>query len=471
MQGNRLSNIADPFQHVENQVKTVLAHLADAFKHTTYNTQGITAENAYTWHAADMIIDNDLDVYIIEGTDGPGKDEDYDFRIEMHNVIFGDMIDIVEHIVRRQEKGQPIDVREMERDGVLRSYEVVYSDGWMFDYAFDRLAKSGCSVSETESESTNKVDLPLEVVEVIRAEASLTALPKMQGDAPVKTFYMEEKTRQDGEPIARSLRSKGWVPVDDVGSAQLVFDQMIPNKFPTYLQSWQMYNHVPQEQSIFRMLQASESETKACKPLLYNGREFSVQVFWLVLSVDPLLVFYHDGFLDIPYDPNDENEFVYPIEGHLRKEQGRNPVWRGSWIGFESILANTTIDAGMLHVKGQMKRYLVKAAKTLKKHIQSQPSASQFFGIYIAEFEVDHRLHVMEPWFSEHYIYSEGYQEMVDLHDDVFGSAFDLLEKCNSTNSTFVAALDAERSGYELILDGESKMEFHFSYDGQPERC
>lgn len=114
----------------------------------TYHTRGISSENAFTWHAADMIIDNDLDVYIIEGTDGPGKDEDYDFRIEMHNSIFGDMIGIEEEVSRRQESGYSLDVKEMEQDGVLGSYEVVYDDGLMFEYSFARPEKRGCGVSE-----------------------------------------------------------------------------------------------------------------------------------------------------------------------------------------------------------------------------------------------------------------------------------------------------------------------------------
>jgi hypothetical protein len=30
-------------------------------------------ENGFSWNAADLIIDNNLDVYIIERTDGPGE--------------------------------------------------------------------------------------------------------------------------------------------------------------------------------------------------------------------------------------------------------------------------------------------------------------------------------------------------------------------------------------------------------------
>jgi hypothetical protein len=121
---------------------------------------------------------------------------------------------------------------------------------------------------------------------------------------------MEGRTGQAGEPIARSLRSKGWVPLDDQDVAQLIFEKVRPEKFPKHLQPWQFFNHFPREMSAFRKLELPEYRTKACDPLLYNGREFSVKVFWLVLSLDPLLVFFHDGHLLIPYDEKDENEFI-----------------------------------------------------------------------------------------------------------------------------------------------------------------
>ncbi|KAG7357519.1 tubulin-tyrosine ligase family protein [Nitzschia inconspicua] len=474
LQGDRLSHIKYPFQHLENQSKHVIALLADAFKHMTYTTRGISSQNAFTWHSADMIVDNDLDVYIIEGADGPGKDEDYDFRIEMHNTMFGDMIDIVEEVVRLQEQGHSIDVRVMQENGVLGSYEVVYNDGWMFNYSFDRSAKKGCSVSVSSDGSKNTtVNVPDEFVKVVIEKASLTALPKKSIDEPVKTFYMEGRTSQNGEPIARSLRSKGWTPVDDYYSAQLVYETEVPKKFPDDLQPWQIFNHVPKERKTLSMVQSKKDETQACDPMLFNGRKFSVKVFFLIASQDPLIVFYHDGYLDIPYDEKDENEFVYPKQNKLSSPNGLHPVWRGSWTSFEGLLRQTSIDSPMLHVKGQMKTHLINAAKHFKKRKQKtvSPEMARSFGIYKASFNLDRNLHVMKPIVHEMYIYSEGYQEIVDLHNDVFGSAFDLIEAYNSTSSDFLTVLDSARGGYELILDDETGEKFQYSYEGRPSPC
>ena len=90
--------ITTPFQHVENQIKTIISHLVDAHRNTTFQRHypdSTTSQNGFALHAADMIIDNDLNVYLVEGTDGPGKDEDYDFRIDMHNQIFGSVWSIL----------------------------------------------------------------------------------------------------------------------------------------------------------------------------------------------------------------------------------------------------------------------------------------------------------------------------------------------------------------------------------------
>jgi len=100
-----------------------------------------------------MIIDSNLDAYIIEGTDGPGKDEDYEFIIKMHDVLLGSVVDIVEDVVNRQEQVRPLDVSEMKEKGVFGGYEVVYDDGWMFDYRYGRLPRKGCSGGDGDKSS------------------------------------------------------------------------------------------------------------------------------------------------------------------------------------------------------------------------------------------------------------------------------------------------------------------------------
>jgi hypothetical protein len=470
LQGYRLSHIKDPFLHLENQVKTVISNLVDAFKNITFHRRGITAQNAFSWHAADMIMDNDLDVYIIEATDGPGKDEDYDFRIVMHNTIFGDMIDIVEEISRRQEKRIPLDIHQMENDGVFGSYEVVYNDGWMFEYDFDRLPKQGCSISKAAKAGSRQVVVPKDISEKTRIKADLTALPKLPADVPFKTFFLQGRTGQSGEPIARSLRSKGWIPVDDRNSAQLIFEKLRTPTFPQTLHPWQFYNQFPDESDFFGL---SNRGRKICNPLLYNGRQFRVKVYWLVLSIDPLIVFYHDGYMDIPHSEQDLYEF-------LPQNSSESPVWRGSWMGLEyhinATISSISQENSTAHVKNQMKSSLVGVAENFESYIQEKLGGAKIplpksFGIYTASFEIDRDLNTLLVDVSVLDIPSEGYQYIVDMHDDLFGSAFNILEKLNGTSSSsdfsiqqLKSAVDPSR--YELLVNRAENERWNFEYPG-----
>lgn len=56
---------AQPFEHVQNQIMAVLAQLTDAFKGITFHADLMTPENGFSWHAADLIVDNDLDVFLV----------------------------------------------------------------------------------------------------------------------------------------------------------------------------------------------------------------------------------------------------------------------------------------------------------------------------------------------------------------------------------------------------------------------
>mmetsp|Transcript_11394 Transcript_11394/g.32243 ORF Transcript_11394/g.32243 Transcript_11394/m.32243 type:complete len:400 (+) Transcript_11394:739-1938(+) len=140
-----LGRVADPMVHVRNQVKQALGQLAAAFREPTFNTASLPfAENGFGIYGADFILDQDLDAWFIEPQGGCGLDEDWQFRIDMHNSIFGSMGNVVEEVVDRQERGLTLDHLES-----LGAYEVVYNDGWMYKYqGYERSQnKKGCELS------------------------------------------------------------------------------------------------------------------------------------------------------------------------------------------------------------------------------------------------------------------------------------------------------------------------------------
>ena len=149
-----LAAIEDPMDHVRNQVKQALGQMAAAFKEPTFHTKGLgEAENGFGFFGADFILDQDLDAWFIEPQGGCGLDEDWQFRIDMHNSLFGSMGNLVEEVAGRQEKGVTLDNLEQ-----LGGYELVYNDGWLYKYdGYERSQdKKGCELSNQSADNGDK---------------------------------------------------------------------------------------------------------------------------------------------------------------------------------------------------------------------------------------------------------------------------------------------------------------------------
>jgi hypothetical protein len=506
LQGSRLAHLsADPFAHVQNQIMQILAAVVDAFRNVTFHPNDFVSQNAFSLHAADMVIDNDLDVYLIELTDGPGKDEDYDFRTAMHNQIFGSLVDIFEDVTKRQILGHPIDLREMKLKNILGDYEVIYNQDWMYEYQEYESRrvkdKRGCG-GPNKSPVNTKVP-----IETVVEKATTTALPKEIASidfdwqaVPSKLFYMEGRTGKKGEMVARSFRRNGWTPVDFIEMAHIVYDKEQPTApvdddgfegapIDRELKPWQFYNRFPLvvEQSLHgwsnlkRYVDSLKQDGVVCNPIFYRGRKFSVHVYMLVVSWDPLIVYYHDGYLKIPYSSLDEDEFLKMPGDDVAP---RNLVWRGSWKSFKAMLEGyaTTSTTSLLgssdvygHVRSQFKHSLAQAVDGLAfdlsqllesfKNTTNVSSLPSFFTMYSATFQVNRHLNTflsrLDSW---NVAYGESYQEIVDLNDDLYGAAFNLLETVNATLSdakrsntsltTYVLEKATERvvGGYELLI-------------------
>ena len=60
---------------------------------------------------------------------GCGMDEDWNFRVEMHDQMFRTMVDVLDEIIVKQEKGE--NLLPLKNIG---KWQVVYADGWIFKY-------------------------------------------------------------------------------------------------------------------------------------------------------------------------------------------------------------------------------------------------------------------------------------------------------------------------------------------------
>jgi hypothetical protein len=147
-----LGRIRDPIEHVRNQFKHSLSEMIAAFREFSFSPgDALSADNGLGFYGADFAVDNDLDVWLIEPQMGCGLDEDYHFRVEMHDQLFSGMVGMVEEVWRKQEAGEP--VLPFESSG---KWEVIYADGWQYTYeGYERSKnKKQCSTKKRNPHST-----------------------------------------------------------------------------------------------------------------------------------------------------------------------------------------------------------------------------------------------------------------------------------------------------------------------------
>ena len=121
--------IADPVGHVRNQFKEAIGETVAAFKTKSFSTSKMVEENGIAFYGADFILDRSLDVYLLEPQMGCGLDEDYNFRVQMHDQLFTTMVDIFDEVLVKEEKGE--NLLPLKNPG---QWQVIYADGWVYKY-------------------------------------------------------------------------------------------------------------------------------------------------------------------------------------------------------------------------------------------------------------------------------------------------------------------------------------------------
>lgn len=138
--------------HVENQVKHSMAEVVDAFKDISFNRydaetkKNVSTENLFAFYCADFMINKDMDIFLIEPQMGCGMSEDEEFKSKLNMQLTEGMAEIVGIVADRQERALPISNNMLKHAGGSL-YEVIYNDGWMFEYdGYEPVARKGCDV-------------------------------------------------------------------------------------------------------------------------------------------------------------------------------------------------------------------------------------------------------------------------------------------------------------------------------------
>ena len=74
-----------------------------------------------------------------------------------------------------------------------------------------------------------------------------------------------------------------------------------------------------------------------CREMTIQRRKFDFRVFWMVASLDPLVVLYHDGFVRIGNSDYDESDFS-STTAHLTTSTGLASEGKGSWDDLKKVL-------------------------------------------------------------------------------------------------------------------------------------
>eukprot|EP00542_Grammatophora_oceanica_P015789 CAMPEP_0194032770 /NCGR_PEP_ID=MMETSP0009_2-20130614/5640_1 /TAXON_ID=210454 /ORGANISM="Grammatophora oceanica, Strain CCMP 410" /LENGTH=506 /DNA_ID=CAMNT_0038673307 /DNA_START=63 /DNA_END=1583 /DNA_ORIENTATION=+ len=141
----------DPVSHVRNQFKEAIGETVAAFKEKSFNVNKHNTENGIGFYGADFVLDKDLDVWFLEPQSGCGMDEDYMFRVEMHDQMYTTMVDIVSEIWDKQD-AQKAGVADQKQEPLLPLkkpgfWEYVFVDDWVYKYeGYERSKnKEGCT--------------------------------------------------------------------------------------------------------------------------------------------------------------------------------------------------------------------------------------------------------------------------------------------------------------------------------------
>ncbi len=175
-----------------------------------------------------------------------------------------------------------------------------------------------------------------------------------------------------------------------------------------------------------------------CNEMTIDNRKFDFRVFWFVVSLDPLIVMYHDGYLRIGNSEYSEQDFSN-TKAHLTTHTFLATEGKATWDEFGEYLVDAVknnenlkhIKDPALHVKNQVKHVLAEMAAAFKEATFNADlmSAENGFAFYGADFIIDWDLDIffIEP---QHGCgLDEDHQFRVEMHNSMFSSMITAAEE------------------------------------------
>uniref|UniRef100_A0A7S1VHN4 Tubulin--tyrosine ligase n=1 Tax=Grammatophora oceanica TaxID=210454 RepID=A0A7S1VHN4_9STRA len=141
------NNIDTPMQHVRNQMKEAVAQVVHALSPTAFSMEDNHDRDGWELFAADFVIDEDLDVWLISAHDDIALHEDVYSNLELGHDMYTGMIRILEEVWTKQEQAAkdgaaPVPILPLETPSkfeLLYVSDVDKNRNYMYNYAeYDR---------------------------------------------------------------------------------------------------------------------------------------------------------------------------------------------------------------------------------------------------------------------------------------------------------------------------------------------
>jgi hypothetical protein len=229
-----------------------------------------------------------------------------------------------------------------------------------------------------------------------------------------------------------------------------------------------------------------------CHELLYQGHKFHARIYFLIASIDPLLVLYHDGFLRVAHEEYSEGDRTVLAEQITNLEQGNRTAvmatfdeWQQDLKEYLSqndklrqLLPDYVVEDPLNHLRNQMKAAVAKVIDATR-HVAYKGYRSNFkyaspndpripmenaFALMGGDFIVDRNLNVhMTEAQSSPAMYDDNLPVRRASNDRILPSQVDILEDITRKQASGQPLLPMDESvmgQFEIVFTDD----FRFQY-------
>ncbi|KAG7343438.1 tubulin-tyrosine ligase family protein [Nitzschia inconspicua] len=219
-----------------------------------------------------------------------------------------------------------------------------------------------------------------------------------------------------------------------------------------------------------------------CNEMTWNRRKFDVRMFWLVASLDPLIILYHDGYVRIGNSEYSEEDFS-DTTAHLTTHTGLGTEGKATMMEFEQALDDLYSRMGnnnnnqrphlaagtpIAHVRNQFKHALGEMTEVFLKESFNKPDFKEItsengFNFYCADYILDNDLDVffIEP--QNGCGLDEDYYFRLEMHGSLFNGMVDILEEVGRKQEAGLPVMPLEKSGNWEVIYADGLV---YQYDG-----